>query len=237
MHNRVEAGAPSVLCGRGVVARTKDASLRCLPRIPLFPRVNIFASRYGRCKSVAGRSFFMKKTKKSHLKLLVALSLMSALSIVLGKYLAFNVGTVLRFSFENLPIIFSGLAFGPAAGGAVALVADLVGCLLVGYEINPVVTLGAVIIGVSAGFCRLPFATHKNPSPVFLVLSAELISHLLGSVIVKTIGLSAYYDMPFLILMAWRLLNYLIIGILEGTMIYVLLKNPALKKQINSIKD
>ena len=179
----------------------------------------------------------MKKTKKSHLKLLVALSLMSALSIVLGKYLAFNVGSVLRFSFENLPIIFSGLAFGPIAGGAVGLVADLVGCLLVGYEINPVVTLGAVIIGVLAGVCRMPFANNKEPSLVFLVLSAELISHLLGSVIVKTIGLSAYYDMPFFILMAWRLLNYLVIGIFEGAMIYVLLKNPALKKQINSMKD
>ena len=179
----------------------------------------------------------MKKTKKSHLKLLVALSLMSALSIVLGKYLAFNLGSVLRFSFENLPIIFSGLAFGPIAGGAVGLVADLVGCLLVGYEINPVVTLGAVIIGVLAGVCRMPFANNKKPSLLFLVLSAELISHLLGSVIVKTIGLSAYYDMPFFILMAWRLLNYVIIGAFEGTMIYVLLKNPALKQQINSMKN
>ena len=179
----------------------------------------------------------MKKTKKSHLKLLVALSLMSALSIVLGKYLAFNLGSVLRFSFENLPIIFSGLAFGPIAGGVVGLIADLVGCLLVGYEINPVVTLGAVIIGALAGVCRMPFANNKEPSLVFLVLSAELISHLLGSVIVKTIGLSAYYDMPFFILMAWRLLNYLVIGIFEGAMIYVLLKNPALKKQINSMKD
>ena len=178
----------------------------------------------------------MKKSATVHLKLLVSLSLMSALSIVLGKYLAFNVGSVLRFSFENLPIIFTGLAFGPLAGGAVGLVADIVGCLLVGYEINPIVTLGAVIIGLSAGLCRIPFSNSKNEvSLVFLVLAAEVISHLLGSVIVKTIGLSAYYDMPFFALMAWRLLNYAIIGAVEGAMVYALLKNPALKKHISSM--
>ena len=178
----------------------------------------------------------MRKSKAVHLKILVSLSLMSALSIVLGKYLAFNVGSVLRFSLENLPIIFSGLAFGPLAGAAVGLVADLVGCLLVGYEINPIVTFGAVVIGLSAGLCRLPFAGRKEDSPLFMVLAAELVSHLLGSVIIKTIGLSAYYDMPFFILMAWRLLNYFIIGALEGSLIYVLLKHPAIRNQIGSIK-
>ena len=177
----------------------------------------------------------MKRSATSRLVLLVSLSLMSALSIVLGKYLAFNVGSVLRFSFENLPIIFSGLAFGPLAGAVVGLVADVIGCILVGYEINPIVTLGAAVIGLSAGLCKLPFANRKQSSLLFLVMSAELISHLLGSVIVKTVGLSAYYDMPFFILMAWRLLNYFVIGAVEGVMIYALLKNPALKKQIDAI--
>ena len=170
-------------------------------------------------------------------KMVAVLAMLAAISIICGKYLAIRGGDILRFSFENLPIIFAGLAFGPFAGVLVGVVADLVGCLLVGYEINPVVTLGAVIIGGLAGVCRMPFANNKEPSLVFLVLSAELISHLLGSVIVKTIGLSAYYDMPFFILMAWRLLNYVIIGAFEGAMIYVLLKNPALKQQINSMKN
>lgn len=176
----------------------------------------------------------MKKSTKNQLTLIVILSLMSALSIVLGKYLAFNFGSVLRFSLENLPIIFSGFAFGPLAGAAVGLVADLVGCLLVGYEINPLVTLGAVVIGLSAGFCRIVMARFK--SPLWLsVLVAELISHVLGSVVIKTVGLAVYYSMPFIVLMLWRLLNYLIIGVIEGALIFALLKNPAIGKEINSI--
>ena len=70
------------------------------------------------------------------LTLTVMLTMLSAMSIVLGKLLAVNLGEVLRLSFENLPIIFAGLAFGPLAGAAVGLVADTVGCLLVGYAIN-----------------------------------------------------------------------------------------------------
>ena len=46
-------------------------------------------------------------------KVLTACALMVALSIVCGKLLAFNVGTILRFSFENLPILLASVAFGP----------------------------------------------------------------------------------------------------------------------------
>ena len=178
----------------------------------------------------------MQKSVKSPLKLLVVLSLMSALSIVLGKYLAFNIGTVLRFSLENLPIIFSGLAFGPTAGILVGVVADLVGCLLVGYEINPIVTLGAAAIGAVSGLAR--YIPNKSGGGIWLrVISAELLSHLVGSVIIKTFGLSVYYDMPFFILTLWRLLNYALIGALEGTLIYALLKNHAVQREINAIRN
>ena len=70
----------------------------------------------------------MKRNQsKRALRVTVALSLMVAISIVCGKYLAFSVGEFLRFSFENLPIILSGILFGPAAGALVGIVADLVG--------------------------------------------------------------------------------------------------------------
>ena len=179
----------------------------------------------------------MKKSTKSSLTLIVILSLMSALSIVLGKYLAVNIGTVLRLSLENLPIIFSGIAFGPLCGAAVGLVSDLVGCLLVGYEINPIVTLGAVAIGLSSGIVAWIFSRTGYSRLWLTVALAELSAHLLGSVIIKTAGLSAYYDMPFIILVLWRLLNYVIIAIPEGALVYLLLKNPEIKREIGSIKS
>lgn len=170
----------------------------------------------------------------SSVKITAALAMLVAISIVCGKYLAFGVGNVLRFSFENLPIIIAGAAFGPIAGLLVGTVADLVGCLLVGYAINPLVTLGAAVIGLLSGslwyLCRkVPLWTKTTVSVFF--------SHLVGSVLIKTLGLAIYYDMPIIILMLWRLLNYVIVGAIEGTMIYFLMKNKMVTSQISSIKN
>lgn len=75
--------------------------------------------------------------EKNRVKLFGSLQVMTmsavlvAISIVCGKYLALNFGSVLRFSFENLPIILAGIMFGPVVGALVGGVADLIGALLV----------------------------------------------------------------------------------------------------------
>lgn len=169
------------------------------------------------------------------LAILASSSFLAALSIILGKYLAIPGGNVLRFSFENLPIMFAGMAFGPFVGCAVGIVADLIGCVLVGYTVNPLITAGAACIGLISGtvyyllgrFSTLPLAARVALS----VLSA----HLVGSVIVKTIGLAKFYDFPIFILMLWRLLNYFIVGVLEVLILWYLMKNKQIQKQINSM--
>ena len=169
------------------------------------------------------------------LRLTVFSALLAAISIVCGKYLAFNAGEFIRFSFENLPIIFAGMAFGPIIGAAVGIVADLVGCLLVGYAINPIITLGAGVIGLLSGIYY--FVSKKGGKGVSVIkLSATVfIAHFIGSVIIKSFGLSVFYDLPLIILMLWRLLNYLIVGIVEGIILYHLIKNKRLAHEIASI--
>ena len=178
-----------------------------------------------------------KNNRASYLRLLVVAALLASISIVMGKYLAFGVGNVLRFSFENMPIIFAGIAFGPLVGTMVGVVADLVGCILVGYEINILVTVGAALIGLISGLAHyLPCGKNRFENIMRIVL-AVFFSHLIGSVVVKTIGLSAYYDMNFGILILWRLLNYAIIGVLEAIIIYQLMKNKMIQREIESIRD
>ena len=84
------------------------------------------------------------------LAILASSSFLAALSIILGKYLAIPGGNVLRFSFENLPIMFAGMAFGPFVGCAVGIVADLIGCVLVGYTVNPLITAVRRVSDLSA---------------------------------------------------------------------------------------
>ena len=167
---------------------------------------------------------------------MVACAFLTATSIVLGKYLAINLSDVLRFSFENLPIVLAGVAFGPIAGAAVGIVADILGCVLVGYGINPLVMIGAATIGAVSGIFRYLFNKPGGVSLLLKIICAEIAAHLVGSVIVKTIGLSAWYDMKLEILMLWRALNYVIISAAEIPLLYAILKNRGISRQIDIIR-
>ncbi len=175
------------------------------------------------------------KQSQRNLRLTVVLAFLTAISIVAGKYLAIRGGDVMRFSLENMPIIFAGVAFGPVAGALVGVVADLIGCLLVGYAINPIVTLGAAAIGLISGVVPMLLKTTRLSRGLVIIIAVAL-SHLVGSVLIKTIGLAVFYSMPIYILALWRLLNYAIVGALDGVIVYVLLKNEEITKQITLLK-
>lgn len=171
------------------------------------------------------------KNQLKNLKFVAALAMLAAISIVCGKYLGINVGEFMRFSLESMPIIFAGIAFGPVAGAAVGIIADLVGCVMVGWMPIPWVTVGAAVIGVVSGGINI--LLKKSTLPSWLKTAIVVFSaHLMGSVLIKTIGLADFYHMPYIVLMLWRMLNYLIVGIIDGTIIYILMKNKGIRIQI-----
>ena len=165
-------------------------------------------------------------------KVLAVTALFAAISIVCGKFLAFNIGDTLRFSFENLPIIVIGIFFGPLNGMLCGIVADLLGCLLRGYAINPILTLAAAFIGFSAGFV---FSLLRRANVYFKSFITLFFCHSIGSVIIKTIGLCIWYGSPFGITIAQRILNYIIVLFAEFFVLIILLKQKIFVKQIKKI--
>lgn len=173
---------------------------------------------------------FMQKTRNGvavfgTLKVMSAVALMVAMSIVCGKYLAVGVGSVLRFSLENLPILLSGMLFGPAIGAFAGAAADLIGCFMVGYTVNPAVTLGAAAVGLVGGGVYKLLKKHTELVHAACVAFSVAAAHCIGSVLIKTVGLAVYYDMPFTLLLLWRLLNYTLVGAAEGVLLYYITKN------------
>ena len=169
--------------------------------------------------------------KKFNLKTLVFLAMLVAISIVCGKYLAIRGGDIMRFSLENMPIIFAGIAFGPLAGGLVGSVADIVGCVMVAYTINPIITLGAGVIGILSGIIPIILQKTKLKSTLILVITVAS-SHIIGSMLIKTVGLYAYYNMPFAVLLLWRILNYLIVGAIDGAVLHILFCRKEIRAHI-----
>lgn len=180
---------------------------------------------------------FKNQKQNISLEMTASLAMLVAISIILGKYLAIPVGEVLRFSFENLPIIFAGIAFGPLPAMLVGITADIVGCILVGYGINPIVTLGAAVIGLISGFIPMLLKKYTKLSGAPLIIITAALSHLFGSVLIKTFGLAVFYDMPLFILMLWRLLNYAIVSSLEILLLCILFKRDGIRRQIEKLKQ
>lgn len=173
------------------------------------------------------------KKRKNTLKLTVTAAVLASLSIIFGKLLAFNIGEAIRISFENLPIILAGVAFGPLIAMSVGLVADLVGCLIVGYTVNPLITLGAVAIGAISGLTSILL---QKKGLVLRISVSAIASHAVGSILIKTLGISLFYGTDFFAILPYRLLTYAIIAVLESIIIYILMKNKGMLDAIRKIR-
>ena len=163
---------------------------------------------------------------------LVMLSALAAIGVLLGRFVKLDIGVFMRFSLETITIVFSGIVFGPILGATVGIVQDLIGCVVNGYSVILIITLGCALIGAISGIMfRL---LKKLPYTVKIALST-VSGHLVGSVIIKTIGLATRYGLNFGVTLAWRSLNYVIIGAAETVLLCFLLKNKQLLTQINRI--
>ena len=61
-------------------------------------------------------------------------------------------------------------------------------------------------------------------------------AHLIGSVVIKTFGLAQFYAMNFFVLMGWRGVNYLIVGVLEFVLLFLLLRSKTVTDQLERMK-
>jgi ECF transporter S component (folate family) len=118
--------------------------------------------------------------------------------------------------------------FGPIVGGAAGLSADLISYLLSRqvYPINPLVTLGAMAIGLISGL--VSHYLIKRPGKLHIVLSCAL-AHLVGSMIIKPLGLYQFYGVAVL----WRIPLYLAIAPVEIAILCLLYRNRMIRTFID----
>lgn len=166
---------------------------------------------------------------KFNTKLLIRLSLLAAISIVLGKFLSFKLEPWGRVSLENLTVIMSGYLYGGAAGIVCGTVADIAGCLIYGYAINPIITVGAATVGAYAGI----FGQNGNFKKGRLYLSVTS-AHLFGSVLIKSLGIYIYYSTP-LETLVMRIPIYIVTGIIEFTILSIMFKHRGLRSLLGEL--
>ncbi|MBR6727109.1 MAG: folate family ECF transporter S component [Clostridia bacterium] len=176
-----------------------------------------------------------------NVRALCVCAMLAAMSLILEKFLQIPnpFQEIIRISFGNLPLILSGLVFGPFMGAMTGAVADLLGCALYGYPINPLITLGAASVGFVAGIVANYLLFSPRWDTIRIVL-ATVDAHFVGSVLIKSFGLAAWYlgsyDMGFIELVLWRLLTYTIVGTAECVLLCILLRHRAITSLLERIR-
>lgn len=170
----------------------------------------------------------MSRQPKINVKRLAVAAMLMAMSVVIGIFcktvLNFD-GGLFRVTFENLPILLAGIMFGPFYGGLVGCGSDLISYLLSAqtYPPNLVVTLGATVVGIISGVVA-KLIIKKHSTLQFIVAGGA--AHIVGSMIIKPIGLFTFYGW----LVLWRIPLYLVIAPIEILIICLLFKNSAFNR-------
>ena len=165
---------------------------------------------------------------KKSIKALTTAAMLTAMSVIIGilckNFLNFG-GGLFRITFENLPIILTGILYGPIVGGAVGAATDLISYFLSAqiYPPNLIVTLGATMVGVTAGIFA-KFIVKKQGYAQIIVSGAA--AHIIGSMIIKPIGLFQFYQWSVL----FRIPLYLVIAPIEIIILCLLYRNSAFRR-------
>lgn len=173
-------------------------------------------------------------------KTIVTLALLAALSIVLTRLLAVTVGTY-RFSIGNMPIVLSGILFGPLAGALTGFVADFLGASMLGTGWTPQLMVTPILMGLIPGVLRfllkdkISFAKLMGVSvtpfkislPKLLLVTA--LPYVLGSMLYSTYVLSIMYGTTFFALLPWRVVIYIVTMLIDTMIIFLLIKSNVFK--------
>lgn len=155
---------------------------------------------------------------------IVACGLLTATSIVLTRLFSFmipigGVGAI-RLGFGPLPVIMAGVMFGPVAGGAVGMVADVLG-----YAINPMggafipqLTVVAAITGMVPG---LLVRVLKHEPPTFkTILAAVTAGQFVSSLILTPYVLYTVLHVPIWVNVPLRVMTQCILVPVYSVVIY-----------------
>ena len=132
-------------------------------------------------------------------RMLVMLALFIALQIVLTRFLSIQVPAQ-RVSFAFLPIAVSGIMFGPLAAGVAALVADVLGLLIVGGVPHWGIAFNAFLTGAVSGLLL-----HKRGHSLPRIIAVCAINIGIIAALIQPIWISQLTGNPYWPLVISRL--------------------------------
>lgn len=146
----------------------------------------------------------------------------------------FTIGMSIRVTFENLPIILAGYAYGPVMGLTVGACSDLINTAVSRYGLggtNPILTIGAASVGLCAGFMSRLLSKFKSN----LRLGASVgVAHVVGNMLIKSAGIMIFYGTPIIGVLP-RIPLYTVIAVIEYILLRIITRSSAVKRVMGDL--
>ncbi len=151
----------------------------------------------------------MQKKQTWNVKTLVFMALLIAMHLVLTRVLVIDLGAY-RISVGSVTTILAGLWLGPVAGGVCGFCADIIGCFMKGYAVNPFITVAAILWGVLPALAKPFFANRKKTGKTVGICVSIVVTAVLSSLVLTTAGLVIMLGYNFYAIMPGRLVQFAI---------------------------
>ena len=138
------------------------------------------------------------------------MALLIAMHLVLTRVLVIDLGAY-RISVGSVCTILAGLWLGPVAGGVCGLCADIIGCFMKGYAVNPFITVAAILWGVLPALAKPLLANKKENQEMTVGICVSIVvTAVLSSLVLTTAGLVIMLGYNFYAIMPGRLVQFAI---------------------------
>lgn len=140
---------------------------------------------------------------------LVYMALFVALHLVLTRVFVIELGAY-RISLGSVVTIMAGLWLGPVAGGVCGFCADIIGCFIKGYAVNPFITVAAILWGVLPALAKPLFSKKGKTGKTVGICVSIVVTAVFSSLILTTAGLVLMLGYNFYAIMPGRLVQFVI---------------------------
>ncbi|MBP3700259.1 MAG: folate family ECF transporter S component [Lachnospiraceae bacterium] len=164
-----------------------------------------------------------KQTTRWSTKSIAMMGLLIALQIVASKYLSIKISDSLRLSIGDSFLLLAGIWFGPVGGMLVGILADILGCVISGMGILPLMTVPPAAVGLLAGLAGKVFRRSKS---IWVYGSIIAVISMLTSVLYRSWAFSHYSGAPFISYVGPRFVQACVLVVLNTLVVYKLYHSP-----------
>ncbi len=148
-------------------------------------------------------------------KFVTRAAILTAISIVLSRFLSIFISQTLKIGFSSIPLMLCGLMFGPLVGAMSGLAADLIGAMIfLGGQFHLGFTLSSILTAVIPALVKKYLIKDKKNSTLLIVVSV-ILTFLVAHLLLNSLWLTQLYGMTYPAMMISRAPKVIIEAILN----------------------